>query len=235
MTTLSNAQKIALYTQHSLDSTDWQRICQLANVENGSKQQVQKLESLSFEQFFGLAVHTFISTESTATRQQLSELLPKFGSRAVLSLFKILFHCKSEFASFNIVNAHELNALTRASLKRIEPVAFVMGLDSALADKAAKALMPLIIEELVSAIREDDGTILTLLPRLLSVDSWNQIKTNLLNFPAFSAIQASVQAQQRRNAMTQVVVNANVGATNGCADYLSCNLVDAPATGASAS
>ncbi|MFK8185773.1 MAG: hypothetical protein AB8B99_20545 [Phormidesmis sp.] len=228
MTTLSNAQHIALYNQHSLDSVDWQLICRLANVEKGSEKQAHQLASLSLEQFFGLAVHTFISTENYAVRKQLAQLLPKFGARAVLSLLKILFHCKSEFSSASIINAHELSVLAQSSLAQIEPAAFVVGLESVLSDKNAVALMPLVMDTLVSAIRKDDGTILTLLPRLLSADGWKQIKTNLLNLPTFSAIQANVQTQQRRDALTQAMMNANVGITNDCLSYLSCSLVDAP-------
>ncbi|MEM6450227.1 MAG: hypothetical protein AAF703_07935 [Cyanobacteria bacterium P01_D01_bin.105] len=230
MIMLSNAQRIALYNQHSLTSADWQLICQLANVENISEKQSQQLASLNFEQFFGLAIHSFISTQHYFNRQQLADLLPKFGSRAVLSLFKILFHCKSGVTSAGIVNSHELIALTQSSLKKVEPAAFVVGLETVLSDKSATALMPLVVDVVVSSIREDDGTLLALLPRLLSAESWQQLKAALLEFPVFFAIQANIQAQQRKDALRQAMVNINAGViTNASLDYLSCQLVDAPA------
>ena len=231
MTTLSSAQQVALYQQHSLDSTDWLLICQLANVEDDSQERSHQLTSLSFDQFFGLAVHTFITTPSTSTRQQLAQVLPKFGAKAVLSLFKILFHFSdkalSASASANSsgsIDSQSLISLTRSSLKSMEPIAFIIGLESVLSDEAAKALTPLVIDILVSAIREDDGTLLTLLPRLLSVESWQHIKTNLLHLPTFSSIQASVQAQQRRDSLTQAVMNKNVCVQDTYLDYLSCTL-----------
>ena len=231
MTTLSSAQHIALYAQHSLTSTDWQMICQLAAVEEDSDKRSSQLASLSFEQFFGLAVHAFVTAEDLTAQRELAQILPKFGARAVLSLFKILFHSKSKAARANDDKARELSVLSLNSLKNIEQTAFVVGLEDVLSDKAAKALMPLVIEVLASAIREDDGTMLTLLPRLLSAENWRWIKASLLSLPTFFTIQASIQAQQHRSTLTQAVMNTHITAKHSSADdYLACSLNDAPQT-----
>lgn len=191
MTTLSSAQRIALYSQHYLTHDDWMNLCELAGFDEPSEQ----LASLTFEQFFGLAVHTFLTAEDAHVRQQLAALIPKFGSRAVLSLFKIVFHCAKKEESLQDELQSELGAIALKSLESIEPAAFVVGLENAILDPSAVALMPLMIEVLVDRVRGDDGELLTLLPRLLSTQSWQQLKHHLLNVPTFSAIQASIRMQ----------------------------------------
>ena len=237
MSVVSSAQRNALYSQHSLNSHDWQTICQLASLDIESESQLQQIASLTFEQFFGLAVHSFITTENAATRQQLATLLPKFGSRAVLSLFKVLLHCdKLTFPVDHTTGktlSHELRALSIQSLNNIEPTAFVLGLEDALSDEKAADMMPLIIDVLVSANRREEDAILTLLPRLLSANSWQQLKKNLLAYPTFSAIQTSIQAQQRRRLVKQAVMKANP-IRDISLDYLSCQLSDAPTPAVSA-
>jgi len=252
MSVVSSAQRNALYSQHSLDSHDWQLICQLAELNGLSDAQTQQLTSLTFEQFFSLAVHTFITAKSPTTRQQLAALLPKFGSRAVLSLFKILLlgdALSQPSMRPTAQGLSELKALSQESLKKIEPTAFVVGLESVLSDEKIDGLMPLVLDVLASVTRKENGVILTLLPRLLSAESWQKLKKNLLTFPTFSTIQTSLQAQQRKSVLAQAVMHSaarvenaraenaraeNARAENASLDSLSCQLVDAPASAISA-
>jgi len=88
MTTLSKVQLAELHAQHTLQADDWMLICKLANVEGFFEQAA----SWRFDQFFGFTVYLFVTTESASDRQQLAHLISKCGSKAVLSLVRILHH-----------------------------------------------------------------------------------------------------------------------------------------------
>ncbi|MEM9808763.1 MAG: hypothetical protein AAF959_26195 [Cyanobacteria bacterium P01_D01_bin.56] len=90
MSTLIGSDFVALHGQHTLQYADWMDVYTLAKAEGIG----EYLDSYDFEDFLGLAVYVFITTQSQDVRQQLSFLFPKLGSSIVLPLLKIL--CKKE-------------------------------------------------------------------------------------------------------------------------------------------
>lgn len=236
MTTFSDTQRISLYTQHALTGDDWLLISHLVDIEDAQTQ--EEIASLSFEQFFGLTVHAFMTTTQSSTRQQIAQILPKFGSRAVLSLLKILSYSENlviERYAVSLAEADvaEIESLALKGLNSMDMTAFVVGLEDAITDTSSALIMPTIVKVLTDAIRKGNGMLLTLLPRLLSTRSWLKLKSHLLSSPSFSAIQASIQSQQQRTALSRSVLNQSVleqGAESAIAssDYPHERLVNAP-------
>lgn len=112
---------VALHSQHTLQYSDWMTISNLAKSENID----ESLDSWDFEDFLGLAVYMFVTTQSQDTRIQLSQLLPKFGSAAVLPLLKIL--CKRK-----VFVEQGIPTLAQQSLNTMSPYPLAIGLNQAL-------------------------------------------------------------------------------------------------------
>ncbi len=85
---LPAAQQSELQAQHSLQGEDWLSICTLSGVEGI----VENAQDWSFEEFLGFTLHLFITTDSAHVRAQVARKLPKFGSRIVPPLIRILHH-----------------------------------------------------------------------------------------------------------------------------------------------
>lgn len=173
MPLLPNVQFTALQAQHSLQSNDLIRICHLAKVEGIFK----SIESWNFEQFFGFTLHLFITTESPHTRQQLSQLLPKFGSRVVLPLIKIAHH----FPAGTHEPIHDVRTDVRTlalqSLSHMAPPSFIIGLREVLELECVDELMPILLAALVKLThQQNDETILLLLAQLLPKESWKLVE-----------------------------------------------------------
>ncbi|MEO0755871.1 MAG: hypothetical protein AAFY78_03225 [Cyanobacteria bacterium J06648_16] len=155
----------ALLSQHTLQSDDLLLICELANVDGIENQ----IDSWSFEQFFGLAVYLFVTTESSHTRRQLAQVLPKFGSRTVLSLVKILHQHQLPT---------ELRLLALQSIEKIPPYALTYGLTQVL--ETDNTFEPFVLRTLASLIHERDESILLLLSQLLTQEHWHALEPRLL-------------------------------------------------------
>ncbi|MEO0375129.1 MAG: hypothetical protein AAF329_11010 [Cyanobacteria bacterium P01_A01_bin.17] len=154
----SPSNLIALHGQHTLQRDALLSIYRLANAEGIS----ESLESWSFDEFLGFTFHLFITTKSPEVREQLSQLLPKFGSEAVRPLVKIVNHFQPP---------SELRKLALQSLKKIAPYPLVIGLGQILENEADDCLRGIVIPLLVNLMREEDKSVFWLLLQLLSEEN----------------------------------------------------------------
>ncbi|MBX2866094.1 MAG: hypothetical protein KTR27_21280 [Leptolyngbyaceae cyanobacterium MAG.088] len=148
---------VALHSQHTLQHADWMTISELAKAENISG----CFYAWDFEDFLGLAVHLFVTTQSQDVRQQLSQLLPKFGSAVVVPLLKIL--CKKEvFAEINIP------ALAQKNLNEMELYPLVIGLNQILSLNFQDDLKALALQTLRQLLQSCEQSTNLVLSQLLS-------------------------------------------------------------------
>lgn len=199
----------ALHAQHTIDSGDLLVICSLANVDNI----FERVESWSFEQFFGFATYLFITTESAETRQQLAQIMPKFGSRAVLSLVKILHHAQLS----NDDKSLSLKGLATQSLGAINPHTLAIGLAEVFAQANATELVAVVAKVLVKISYESNDSILSLLPTLLPAKSWQVLRSNLVNEISFTSIRRGLEENSDAKQIAMKVLRK----INGSADELS--------------
>ena len=82
----------ALQAQHSLRQADLFQICAIAQAENVSV----SIEAFTFEQCLGFASHLFVTAQAQHSREQLAQVLSRFGSQAVLPLLKVAHHFDPE-------------------------------------------------------------------------------------------------------------------------------------------
>jgi len=165
--TISDTYLIDLLSQHSLESDDLNLICELSAVDNA----VSKVENWSFEQFFGLTVYMFVTTESAPIRRQLARIIPKFGSRAVLSLIKIVH--QTELSA-------ELQLLARQGLDQISHYGLAHGLSQVLATDSPYE--PFVLKTLATLAQELDEPILLLVSQLLAPSRWRVLEARLLEW-----------------------------------------------------
>ncbi|MEO0540613.1 MAG: hypothetical protein AAFZ80_07085 [Cyanobacteria bacterium P01_A01_bin.105] len=163
--TMSDAHLTDLLSQHTLQSDDLQLICELAAVDD----LISQIEYWSFEQFFGLTVYMFVTTESPYIRRQLAELVPKFGSRAVTSLVKILH--RQDLPT-------ELRLLAMQALEQISPYELTYGLSQFLGTNSLYE--PFVLRTLASLVHERSESILLLLSQLMPSDRWLALEPRLL-------------------------------------------------------
>lgn len=117
MSNLIDSDFVALHGQHTLQHTDWMAVYTLAKNESVGEQ----IDTYGFEDFLGLMVYLFITTQSQAAREQLSHLLSKCGSAVVLPLLKIL--CRQD-----TFIAKEVPTLAQQSLSNMAPYPLAIGL-----------------------------------------------------------------------------------------------------------
>ncbi|MEM6599252.1 MAG: hypothetical protein AAF810_06545 [Cyanobacteria bacterium P01_D01_bin.36] len=168
-----------LQAQHTIQSADLLEVCRLAKVENI----FEKVESFSFEQFFGFTCHLFITTESYDCREQLASILPKFGSIAVFSLLQISHHLNT--AETSLMREQHLAKLATQSLQAMPTSALVIGLTQIIEDKENSsnihlALLETIASKIISLTAHHGEKILLLLSQKLSDDTWNTLQQQLL-------------------------------------------------------
>ncbi len=187
-----------LQAQHTIQSKDLLKICQLAEIENV----FEKVESFSFEQFFGFACYLFLTTESCDSREQLAAILPNFGSIAVFSLLKISHHLEN--AETSLEREQHLIMLAQQSLKAIPLPALVTGLSQILeAEKSTHSshqdAINMLVPELISLTAYHGESILSLLSAQLSTDTWNKVHRQLLHSLS------TLRAQEAWNSSTHLV------------------------------
>ncbi|MEM9808341.1 MAG: hypothetical protein AAF959_24015 [Cyanobacteria bacterium P01_D01_bin.56] len=148
---------VALHSQHSLQHADWMKIADLAKAENVGK----CFDSWNFEEFLGLTVYLFVTTQSQHTREQLSQILPKFGSTAVLPLLKILLK-KEVFAE------KAIPTLAQQSLNNMTAYALVIGANQVLDLKFQDDLKAIALEVLQQLLQSCEPSTNLVLAQLLS-------------------------------------------------------------------
>ena len=167
MSTLLDTRLIALYSQHSIQYGDLLEIYELSTTETT----VESLDTYRFDELLGLVVHLFVTTQSQKTREKLSALLPKFGSAAVLPLLKILCHLPAQAS---------VHPLAQQSIADMMVYSLIIGLDQILMGEADELLQKAAIQRLMHIIRDNQSSILLVLPKLVSQNTWSLIKLQLL-------------------------------------------------------
>lgn len=176
MPTLLDDRLVSLHSQHSLDSHALLKIGALADAEG----MVDAIDSYSFKDFLGLTIHLFVTTQSQETREQLAQQLPKFGSEVVLPLLKIVCRIQSQTS---------LQSLAQRSLEKIALYPRIIGLSQVLDREADIALRAVAVQHLLQLIQANQPSILLLLPRLVSEETWHLLKVRLLQespYPKFN-------------------------------------------------
>lgn len=161
MSTLPDARLTALHGQHSLQSDDFLAVCNLAKAEG----RIEPVDTYGFSEFLGLAVHLFVSTPSLHRREQLSQVLPKFGSAVVFPLVKIVCNaCADDIQS--------LQVLAQQSLERMELYPLLIGLNRVLDQGDDEQLRTVALNLLLRKIAQScDRSVPLLLPKFLSKES----------------------------------------------------------------
>lgn len=178
MLTTEDASSTQLSAQHVLKGEDLLQICSLAHRSLSStatttaEQLLEQISTFSFEQFFGFTCHLFITTDVPEVREQLAELLPKFGSIAVFSLVKIAYYFQDTTA------IHRL-ALQSLETMPVQPLS--IGLAGVIEEHSEAALMPkVVVPSLIRLIEHYGEAILLLLSQQLSTAHWQQTETQLV-------------------------------------------------------
>ena len=167
---------IAFHSQHCIQSHDVLKISDLAKAEG----MFDDIETYSFDDFLGLTIYLFVTTQSQQTREQLSLHLSKFGSAAVLPLIKIL--CR--------IRLHQnVRQLAQQSLDRMELYPLIIGLSHVLDREVDDVLRTAAIQSLIRITQENNQSVLLLLPKLVSQQTWQIVKSKLLEvspYPQFN-------------------------------------------------
>ena len=167
MSTLLDPRLVALYSQHSIQYGDLLEIYELSTTETT----VESIDTYRFDELLGLVVHLFVTTQSQQTREKLSALLPKFGSDAVLPLLKMLCHLPAQTS---------IHSLAQQSIADMAVYPLIIGLDQVLVYETDELLQKAAIQKLMHIIRNNESSILLVLPKLVSHKTWGLIKLQLL-------------------------------------------------------
>ncbi len=166
-------------------------ICQLSDAENA----IEKMHSLTFEQFFGFTCHLFVTTDSSNVRRQIADLFPKFGRIAILSLVKIAYHFAShdgrampaECRTRTQSKAHpkprfqtEVQQLALQALENMPAQTLAVGLAQVIEEDTQGILRQTVVSLLARTFYTNEEDILSLLSPHLSKDSWNAIEADLV-------------------------------------------------------
>ena len=167
MPNLLHPHFISFHSQNSIQSHDVLTISALAKTEGLT----DDINTYSFDDFLGLAIYLFVTTQSQQTREQLSLHLSKFGSAAVLPLVKIL--CR--------IRLHKsVRQLAQQSLDNMELYPLIIGLSHVLDREVDDALRTTAIQALIRITQEHNQSVLLLLPKLVSQKTWRIVKSKLL-------------------------------------------------------
>ncbi len=165
-----------LNPQHTIQSEDLLEICAIASRETSIDNIFEQIETWNFEQFFGLACHLFITTTSQRSRVQLANLLPKFGSIAVISLVKISHHFSASIPAQRKVRQLAIHSLKEMSLQPL-----VIGLAPIVQDKNdSRELASTLIPLLITLAAHHPESLLSEIAKRLSTEAWNRLQTQLL-------------------------------------------------------
>ena len=202
MSILIGSGFVALHSQHTLQHADWLAVYALAYDEGVG----ECLAAYDFEDFLGLSVYLFITTQSPGTRQQLSQLFPKFGSAIVLPLLKIL--CRKElFVEQNIP------MLAQQSLNEMTPYSLIIGLNRALdltGQNNLKALTLQTVNQLLQSCEPSVHLVLSQLlsetnRRLVSEFSGSQLPERAISVAGYRPDQHRLNVTVQKRKVTQCV------------------------------
>ncbi|MDV3353358.1 hypothetical protein D0962_05830 [Leptolyngbyaceae cyanobacterium CCMR0082] len=176
MSILFDASLVALHSQHSIQSQDLWEICACAHDEGVD----DNFSTYSFDDFLGLTVHLFITTQAQQVRQQLALKLHKFGSAIVSPLIKTLHQMQTQ---------EEIQLLVQQSLDRLAPHALIIGLSQLLEHEIDNTFRTTAMQRLMDLIHAGDQTVLLVLPKLVSTKTWRLVKLQQLQeipYPIFN-------------------------------------------------
>jgi len=186
-----------LQAQHTIQSDDLLKICHLAKIENV----FEKIESFSFEQFFGFTCHLFITTDSQQVREQLAAILPKFGSVAVFSLLKISHHFSTVESSTGqeyLGQEQQLAELSMRCLTSMSVPALIVGLVQAIEaeenNNSHHDIANMVAPALITLTAHHGENILSMLSNKLSSATWNRLQQQLLQTLSVLRAQASLKS-----------------------------------------
>lgn len=173
-TVLSN-HFTTLHSQHSLQHADLLAIYHLAILEEMD----DSIDSFSFEELLGLTVYLFVTTQSQDSREQLSGLLQKFGSAAVLPLLRVL-------SRKDAVVSESLPVLAQKSLNEMGGYPLVIGLDQVLTHSMENDLKTVALEVLRQRLQLLEQGDLLLLQQVLSETTLELVEDLLLGGIGFA-------------------------------------------------
>lgn len=157
MHTSIDSDFVALHSQHTLQHADWLAVFAIAKNEGVG----EHLDSYDFEDFLGLAVYLLVTTQSQYNREQLSQLLPKFGSAVVLPLLKILYK-QDVFAE------QAIPILAQQSLDTMAPYSLIVGIDQVLGMNIQDDLAVVALRVAKQLLQSCEPSTCLILSRLLS-------------------------------------------------------------------
>lgn len=165
MSTLQDTRFADLHSQHTLQQTDLLAIYAFASNECVD----DPIDSYSFDDFLGLTVYLFITTPSQDTREQLAQLLSKFGSAVVLPLLKIL--CKKDFlVEENIqVSVHQ-------AFSHMAPYPLAIGISQTLDRDVNNELETAALQLLKQLMQTCESSTRSTLSQLFSETAWNKLE-----------------------------------------------------------
>ncbi|MEO0457670.1 MAG: hypothetical protein AAF152_13985 [Cyanobacteria bacterium P01_A01_bin.114] len=175
MLTPLNTYQIALYSQPSLQGSDLRDLLTLAKAQDI----IEDTENWCLDQWLGLTMHLLMTSRAPQTQNHLAQILPKFGSRAVFPLVKLLH-----------ISWEALQKLALQSLRGFEQYSLAIGLVPLL--KTDKTLRPVVRQLLIDLNKSNDapadtstgtptGTPIVLaLARLLSTEDWQTLELQSL-------------------------------------------------------
>lgn len=122
----------------------------------GERMQAIDLNWWDTDRFLGLAFHIFLTAEDLNSRQRVAQLLPKFGAKAVPTLF-VIFHHQNSDSTLRHLSSQALAQLDRTvlvtglidTLKASEDDRFDLQISQMLATVASEAIAAL--TELIEA------------------------------------------------------------------------------------
>lgn len=165
MPTLQDTHFAALHSQHTLQQADLFAIYAFANHEGMN----ETIDSYSFEDFLGLTVYLFITSPSQDAREQLAQLLSKFGSAAVLPLLKIL--CKKD-----LLVEKNIQPLVQQTLSQMAPYPLAIGISQILDQNVNDELKTVSLQVLKQLIQTCESPTRLELSQVFSETAWNRIE-----------------------------------------------------------
>jgi len=182
MLNLQNHYGIQLHAQHSLQSEDILKVCSLAQIGENTQETFEKISTLNFEQFFGFTCHLFVTAESQTVRETLANILPKFGSLAVLSLLKISHHFQARLQTNSDSNDADRNVVELAnySLETMELQPLAIGIANAITASESDEIMTTLVPTLIKLTYHHGAALFSLIEQQTVESRWNVVKIELI-------------------------------------------------------
>jgi|GEM_PF-3359456 len=164
----------------------------------GERIQVANLDWWDVDRFLGLAFHIFLTERELSTRQQVAQILPKFGAKAVPTLFIICQHQNSSSI---------LRELANRSLEQMDRTVLAIGLIGVL-QSSEDDQFDLAISQMLVKIAPEAITALT---DLIASDEWRTLALQALH---------NMQLPQTRALLNQLVCSPDPDIRKSTIDIL---------------